>query len=274
MFRLPWLVFAFFVAFVVNLFHRDFGGAGHPPLVILHGLLGSSRNWETAGAALAEKFHVCALDLRNHGRSPHAGAMTYAAMTEDVLGWLDARALPRAVLLGHSLGGKVAMRLACRHADRVERLVVVDIAPRDYSAGIHQAEFTAMNELDLAGLGSRAEAESRLEARVPDWAMRKFLLTNLERGDDGRWRWRIDLRALTAALPELEKNSLISDDRYRGSTLFILGEKSAYVQPADHATIRRHFPAARIETVAGAGHNPHMEMREELVRKIFEAANP
>ena len=256
---------------MVQLFHRDFGGAGNPPLLILHGLLGSSRNWQTAGAALAEKFHVFALDLRNHAASPHAEEMTYAAMMADVLAWMDAHALPRAALLGHSLGGKVAMLLACRHPERVARLIAVDIAPKNYPPQEHRAEFAAMNELDLSGLHSRGEAERRFEARVPDWAMRKFLSTNLAHdAGSGRWRWQINLPALTRALPELEKNPLAPDDRYDGPALFIPGEKSPYVQPADHAGIRHHFPAARIETIAGAGHNPHMEAREKFVRSILE----
>ena len=156
----------------MHLFHRDLGGAGRPPLVILHGFLGSSRNWQTAGADLASRFHVCALDLRNHGASPHADAMSYAAMAADVAAWLDARAAGPVTLVGHSMGGKVAMLLACRGPERVGRLVVVDIAPRDYSAARHQAEFAAMNGLDLASLRSRADAERDLEAAVPDWAMR------------------------------------------------------------------------------------------------------
>src|SRR5581483_3267957 len=104
--------------------------------------------------------------------------------------------------------------------------------------------------------------------------MRKFLLTNLERGEDSRWRWRINLPALTRALPELEKNSLSPGDRYRGPTAFIRGEKSVYVQPQDYAAIHRHFPSARIETIAGTAHNPHMEAREKFVSEIFLAMDP
>ena len=243
------------------LFHRDLGGAGHPPLVILHGILGSSRNWQTAGAELAARYHVWALDLRNHGASPHAEGMDYATMVGDVLGWLDARGLGRVTLLGHSMGGKVAMRLACRHPGRVERLVVVDIAPKDYPAGRHQEEFAAMNGLGLAGFASRAEAERKLEAQVPDWAMRRFLMTNLDRDAAGGWRWMINLPVLTRALPDLGKDSLAEADTYAGPTRFILGGKSAYVSDADRAGILRHFPAATVEVIPAAGHNPHMETR-------------
>jgi pimeloyl-ACP methyl ester carboxylesterase len=156
------------------LYHRDLGGTGRPPLVILHGMLGSSRNWQTTGRDLAEKYHVLALDLRNHGDSPHASEMSYAAMVEDVIGWLDAQQLTRVTLLGHSMGGKVAMLLACRHPERVAGLIVVDIAPKDYRWPAHREEFAAMNELDLASLESRAAGEQAFESRISDWAMRKF----------------------------------------------------------------------------------------------------
>ena len=255
---------------MVKLFHRDLGGAGKPPLVILHGLLGSSRNWQTAGRDLTERFHVSALDLRNHGSSPHADEMTYEAMAGDVVAWMDAQGLARVTLLGHSMGGKVAMLLACRHPERVTRLIVVDIAPKDYFWAGHRAEFAAMNELDLASLQSRAEAELRFEARVDDWAMRKFIATNLERMPDGAggWRWVINLPVVTGALPDLERNSIAAADRFSGPTLFIVGGRSRYVSATDHALIVGHFSAARVETIGESGHNPHMEARAAFVALI------
>ena len=260
-----------FVSFVVSLFHRDLGGAGKPPLVLLHGMLGSSRNWQTAGGDLAAQFHVFALDLRNHGRSPQADTMTYPEMLEDVLAWLDAQGIERATFVGHSMGGKVAMLLACRQGARVERLVVVDIAPKNYFWPAHRQSFAAMNELNLGDLRSRAEAELRFEARVPSWAMRKFLATNLERRADGTWGWQINLPVLTSALPELEKNPLAAGDRFDGSALFLAGAKSNYIEPDDHAAIRAHFPAAEIRAIAGAGHNPHMEARAEFVMAVLDS---
>ncbi len=254
----------------VTLFHRDLGGAGKPPLVLLHGMLGSSRNWQTVGADLAGYFHVFALDLRNHGKSPHADTMSYVQMMDDVLGWLDQQGLARVTLLGHSMGGKTAMLLACRQPERVERLIVVDIAPRDYYWPAHRASFAAMTELNLSDLKSRAEAELRFEARVPSWPMRKFLSTNLESTSDGMWRWQINLPALTAALPELEKNPLHDTDHYAGPVRFVAGGKSNYVEPADHGTMRTYFPAAEIRTLAGSGHNPHMEVREAFVAAVLE----
>jgi pimeloyl-ACP methyl ester carboxylesterase len=258
----------------VKLFHRDLGGAGRPPLVVLHGMLGSSRNWQTAGRDLADTFHVLAPDLRNHGSSPHAESMSYPEMMADVVAWLDAQGIAKVALLGHSMGGKTAMLLACRHPERVVRLIVADIAPKDYFWVAHRVNFAAMNELDLAAVHSRTEAEMRLEARVKSEAIRKFLVTNLERAEDGQWRWSINLPAITAALGTLEKNSLTMGapgDRFEGPALFVAGGKSDYIDAEDEATIRRHFPAARIETIGESGHNPHMETREKFVALVRPA---
>jgi pimeloyl-ACP methyl ester carboxylesterase len=210
--------------------------------------------------------------MRNHGRSPHADEMTYEVMMDDVRAWLDDLGLARATFVGHSMGGKVAMLLACRHAERVERLVVVDIAPRDYFWPGHRQNFAAMNELNLTDLDSRAEAELRFEARVASYGMRKFLSTNLERSDAAQWRWTINLPVLTAALPALERNPLTAADVYAGPVHVIAGAKSSYVEPADHAAIRGHFPAARFTTIAESGHNPHMEARAAFVAAVLDSS--
>ena len=255
----------------VDLFARELGGAGKTPLVLLHGLLGSGRNWQTAGAGLAEAAdgrNVWALDLRNHGKSPWSDEMTYDAMVDDVLAWLDARGLGAVDLMGHSMGGKVAMALACRRPERVRRLVVVDIAPKNYLSHGHRAEFAAMNELRLAELATRGEAELKMEGRVPDWAMRKFLTTNLERGEDGAWRWTVNLPVLTAALTEVESNPLAGGERFAGPVLVVRGGKSRYVADEDVAKIAEYFPAARVETISAAGHNPHMETRAEFCAAV------
>lgn len=251
----------------VPLAARDLGGAGSRPLVLLHGLLGSSRNWQSAGAELVsagDGRHVHALDLRNHGRSPWDRRMDYEAMLVDVAEWLSNNVEGPVDLLGHSMGGKVAMALACRQPERVRRLVVVDIAPRAYLSQAHRAEFAAMNELRLAELNSRAEAELKFEARVPDWGMRKFLTTNLERGEDGAWRWAVNLPVLTAALPAVESNPLSAGDVFRGPVLLVRGGRSRYVTEEDTRALSDYFADARVVTVPSAGHNPHMETRAEF----------
>jgi pimeloyl-ACP methyl ester carboxylesterase len=194
--------------------------------------------------------------------------MDYSELCGDVVRWMDAQGLSAVTLVGHSMGGKTAMLLACRHPERVSRLVVVDIAPRGYSWPAHRASFAAMNELDLRDLRSRGEAEMRFESRVPVEATRKFLATNLERDEAGGWSWLINLPALTAALPRLEANPLVADDGYQGPALFVAGEKSNYVEAADHASIRHHFPRAEITVLAGCGHNPHLEARSAFVQAV------
>jgi pimeloyl-ACP methyl ester carboxylesterase len=250
--------------------YREFGAEGLPPLVILHGLLGSSRNWQAVARDLAVRHRVFALDLRNHGASPHDPRMDYEAMVGDVVAWLAARSLGPVALLGHSMGGKAAMLLACRHPERASSLVVVDIAPKDYLSRSHRAEFAAMQELRLEGLRSRAEAELRLEARVPDWAMRKFLVTNLETSETGEWSWMVNLPSLASALPALELNPLSPEDRYEGPCLFIAGGRSRYVEAGDLAAMERHFPRARLEVMPDAGHNPHLDDREGFVALLQE----
>jgi len=215
---------------------------------VLHGLLGSSRNWQSTGADLAARYHVLALDLRNHGRSPHSDEMTFEAMAADVLAWMDAHGLARATLMGHSLGGKVAMLVACRWPERIERLIVVDVAPKDYDLMGHQNDFAALNEIDLRTLHLERDPQT------------------------DTWRWIVNLPVLTATLLDMTKNSLSAGDRFSGPALFVIGGRSRYVDPdVDRAGIETFFPAARIEVIAEARHNPHMDSRVEFVRVVLGA---
>jgi esterase len=252
---------------MIALYHRDLGGEGNPPLVLLHGLLGSSRNWLSAGRALAEDFHTLAVDLRNHGQSPHTEEHNYPLMTDDLLRWLDGRELDKIHLIGHSMGGKAAMHLACRHPDRVSSLVVVDIAPRAKEPS-HREEFRALQALSLGAISSRAEADLILAQSVASWPMRQFLLTNLIRHADGSWRWQMNLEGLARNLAETGHSPVLSEDRFHGPALWIVGGKSDFVQPEDHRLIREHFPRARIEILAAAAHNPHVEDRPRFVEEV------
>jgi esterase len=251
----------------MKLFHRDFGTPGRPPLAIIHGLLGSSRNWQTAARDLAAGFHVLALDLRNHGQSPHSEEDDFPSMVEDVLEWLDDQGLPEASILGHSLGGKVAMKLACVAPRRVRRLIIVDIAPRDYPVG--SAELEAMMKLDLHGLALRRDAEVRLAADIPDLDTRRFLLTNLVRDRDGEFHWQGNLPILKARLPELRRSSLDDGDRFEGPSLFILGGRSRFVRNDDEPLIRRHFPHVEIVVLERSGHFPHVDDRPGFTAAVM-----
>ena len=261
--------FEFILLQAVLLHHVELGGSGLPPLLLLHGLLGSSRNWQTTGRDLAEHFHVYALDARNHGRSPHVPDTTPEVMMEDVAAWMDVHGVPVATVIGHSMGGRTAMIMACRRPQLVSRLVVVDVAPRNYSGLSHWTHFESLQALDLTLLRSRQDAEDKLAGSIPDLGLRKFLVTNLAQDNAGQWHWTVNLRALAAALPALEASPLKPEDRYDGPTLFIRGGLSAYVQESDSAAIWNHFPQADIVTIAGSGHNPHIDQRAVFVQAVL-----
>lgn len=246
----------------LELAYRYFGGEGQPPLVILHGLLGSSRNWTSTGKLLARSFEVFALDLRGHGESPWAlppeRNYSFSEMAADVASWLTTRGVKRPILLGHSLGGKVAMRLGVDHPNLVRALVAADIAPRDYPPH-HVAAFAAMLSLDLAKLTSRADAEEKLMAQLHDEVMARFLLTNLAREADENFRWKIDVVGLAAALPQLSLSALGPEDMYPGPALFLRGDQSDYVRESDRSVIAAHFPRHQILALGRAGHNLHVD---------------
>ncbi|HEX3537075.1 MAG TPA: alpha/beta fold hydrolase [Stellaceae bacterium] len=229
-----------------------------PVLAILHGLFGSARNWDSIARRLAAHHHVIAFDLRNHGASDWTDGMSYQEMAEDVLAMLDERGYRRTSMLGHSMGGKVAMAAALRDPDMIERLVVVDIAPIGYRAH-HLGLVQAMRGLDLSGITRRGEADARLAAAVPDAAERGFLLQNLL-FENGRARWRLNLAAIEREMPALagfptpEAGAV-----YPGPALFVAGGRSDYLRPESEPAIRRWFPEAQIRRIENAGHWLHAE---------------
>ncbi len=249
--------------------YRYFGGEGNPPLVILHGLLGSSRNWQSVGKALVNDYEVFALDLRNHGNSPHTEAMTFTGLVDDLQDWLNCQGLKEVNIMGHSLGGKVAMAFACQYADRVATLLIIDIAPKNYPPH-HDHTFDAMNGLDLENLQSRADADRELESDISDLALRQFLLTNLKKDPDGGHRWQVNLPVLTESLPTLSLNPLDLADRYFGPTLFIRGAHSDYVSEQDIPTLKRHFPQNVMVTLENTMHNPHQSNPDAFITCLTE----
>ncbi len=248
----------------VELAHRVQGSG--PPFLCLHGLLGSGRNWLGVTRTLAERFTVILPDLRNHGSSPWAEPIDYSTMAEDVIALMDRLGCDAVSLLGHSMGGKVAMHLALKQAVRVERLVIVDIAPVAYPPGLENT-LAALASVDLERITRRSDADLALQSAIPSQAERAFLLQNLEQRD-GRFTWRANILGLQKALPTLRDFERPEGARYAGATCVIRGARSDYVRPADERTIKALFPAAAIHVVEEAAHWPHVERPEAFLQTL------
>lgn len=230
-----------------------------PPLVILHGLFGSKRNWAGIAKALSDHYHVYCLDIRNHGESPWADGMDYATLAGDVYDFLKHHGLHKTTVIGHSMGGKTAMALSLLHAEAVEALVVVDIAPVDTIGEDVREYLDILVELPLAAYSSRSEVEEHLADEIPQAAIRSFLLQNLIREDD-RLQWRVNLAAIAGGMDDITGFINTGHGRsYMGSSLFVAGGNSPYVQPHHHAVVKGMFPKAQIEIIPGAGHWLHAE---------------
>jgi len=231
-------------------------GEGDPPLVLLHGLFGSARNFGTVQREFARPRRTIALDLRNHGASPHDSEMHYTTMATDVLETLAHLSALPAFLLGHSMGGKVAMQVALMEPEAVIRLIVADISPVAYPPHLRSVA-QAMAALALAPSMTRAQADAALAAEVADTEMRGFLLQNLQLGPMPHWR--IGLRQIIDAFREIEGWDAPVDAQYLGPTLFIAGARSDYIQAAHRPAIRALFPRARFATLKRAGHWLHAD---------------
>jgi esterase len=228
-----------------------------PPLVLLHGLFGAGQNWGAIRRALAPRFRVLAPDLRNHGASPHAREMSYATMAADVAETMDAAGIARAALLGHSMGGKVAMTLALAQPGRVERLVVADIAPVRYRPTL-RGYVAAMQALPLMPGLTRRQADEALAATIPEAGIRAFLLQSLRFETDPP-EWRLGLAAIAEAMSGIEDFAPPAGATYGGPTLVMAGARSPYIRPEHHAAFRALFPRAAFATVPDAGHWLHAE---------------
>ncbi len=251
----------------IALSHHDIGSG--PPLVILHGLFGSKRNWASVARALADHRRVITVDLRNHGESPWDDRHDYPALADDVAKLIEEVAGGPAAVIGHSMGGKAAMVLALSRPDLVERLVVVDIAPAASTATSIEM-LRAMRAVPLAACSRRADVEAALAATVKAPALRSFLVQSIRTGPNGL-SWGINLAVLERQFQEiLGFPEVPTGVRYTGPVLFLSGGRSEYVRPEHHATIAGLFPASSIEVIADAGHWIHAEA-PDLFRQKTEA---
>ncbi|PKU24870.1 alpha/beta fold hydrolase [Telmatospirillum siberiense] len=239
------------------------------PLVILHGLFGSARNWGSIARGLADIRQVHALDLRNHGSSPWDPLMSYERMAEDVAAYIERRGLAPADVLGHSMGGKTAMLMALTHPELVERLIVVDIAPVSYVRESFPEYLRAMQGIDLDRLHRRADIDEALAPAIPDASLRAFLMQNLV-SQDGRFHWRINLAGIGPNLPTIIAFPEV-EGHFDGPTTFLAGERSDYIRPRDTTAIERLFPRAKLIEIGETGHWPHAERPERFLSLTRDA---
>ncbi len=253
----------------LSLHVESMGQADRPAVVMLHGLYGSGNNWRSIGQHAQDQHHVLLPDLRNHGRSPHSPEMDYRQMAADVVALLDAHAISQASVVGHSMGGKVAMAMALSAPERVARLMVVDIAPIAYDhSAEHGGIIQAMQALNLAEIQDRKAADAELAELITQPMVRQFLLTNLYRNADGDWQWRIPLGILADQLPLIQGWPEELYGMWGGPATFVHGARSNYVDTVGQAAILQQFPSAQIEAVAGAGHWVHAEAPQAFLTQL------
>ncbi len=228
------------------------------PFVIIHGYLGMSDNWKSFGTHLVEKgYEVHLLDMRNHGRSFHSEEFSYELMVADVEDYFKANGIPQAIVLGHSMGGKVVMKFAVKNPQLVSKLVVVDIGPKYYPPH-HQDILEALNAVDFSLKPSRTDVESILIPFIPDVSTRMFLMKNLYWKEPGQLDFRFNLEAFNKH-PEAVGEALSEEALFEGAVLFIKGGRSSYILEQDESLIKQHFPMAKIVAVPDAGHWVHAE---------------
>ncbi len=239
------------------------------PFLILHGFLGMSDNWKTLGNKFSENgYEVHLLDQRNHGRSPHTSEMNYQVMSQDVKNYCEENNLENIILLGHSMGGKVAMQAAGDFPDLIQKLIIVDISPK-YYAPHHQEILAGLQALDNEVITSRGDAEEFLAKFIPDTGTRLFLLKNLYWKTKEKLSLRLNLEVLSQAAEDIGMG-LSENTHFSKSTLFIKGGKSNYITEEDIPLIKNHFSQATVQTIENAGHWVHAEKMKDFYSKVSE----
>jgi len=262
----------------MKLHYKKLGGG--PPLIIIHGLYGSSANWLSIGKALSDQYTVFLLDQRNHGRSPHNNVHDYPSMRDDLIEFMDLHEINKSIIIGHSMGGKTAMFMAESDPERVEALIVVDISPSPYSPEersgqvlTHKEIMEGMLKTDLSSAASREDIDKRLSLSIDSSRIRSFLLKNIYRTPENAFIWRINVPALYENLENILGG--LDAEKYKGGeeivgfpVLFIRGEKSGYITDDDILVIQQIFPMARVTTIPDTGHWLHVEQPALLIKTI------
>jgi esterase len=268
----------------MKLYHKKLGEGN--ALIILHGLFGSSDNWLTIGRALSIHFEVWLIDLRNHGRSPHHSENSYDGMAADLLELMYDNHLDKAIIMGHSMGGKVAMNFALKNPNRVSHLIVLDIAPKSYLFSLkldsetlnHKKIIEVMMNFDFANMKTREQLDIAFSKSIKSSQVRQFLLKNITRGYDDNFTWKINLIALYTNLNEILDGVTLNPESFGYGiigfpVLFIKGGNSEYITPDDEEHIKRIFLYSQIISLSGAGHWLHVDQPDLLIQSIFDFLN-
>ncbi len=245
-----------------------------PSLVILHGLFGSLDNWQTMAKNLAPHFTIICPDLRNHGKSPKTSRIDYALMAKDILRMMDKLEVNTFHIAGHSMGGKVALQLLNTDSYRINKALIMDIAPKSYGRG-HDEIFDAMFALPIHQIKTRQEADEFMKPKIPDWAVRQFILKNLDRDKDGNFFWKINLPVLYNDYSNITQG-IIPSGLVHNEILFLKGSKSHYIDQNDIHYIRQNYEHSRIMEIQDAGHWIHADKPNELLKimlNFFQAEN-
>ncbi|MDT0605603.1 alpha/beta fold hydrolase [Croceitalea rosinachiae] len=255
----------------MKVLHSKILGDGSP-LLILHGFLGMSDNWKTLGNQFAEAgFQVHLIDQRNHGKSFQSNDFDYELLSRDLHYYMAHYHIQKGILLGHSMGGKTVMQFACSYPEKVEKLIVADIAPKYYPPH-HQEIINGLLSLNFEEIKSRTEADKRLSEHLTNFGIRQFLLKNLYWIEKGKLDFRFNLEVLKDRMEEIGEN-IQALDTFDGDTLFLRGDNSEYILKNDFDSIKKHFPKATIDTVSNAGHWLHAENPKEFFVKVLTFLN-
>lgn len=255
----------------MKLFHRQFGNGSD--LIILHGLLGVSDNWIRIGKKLSENFNVLIPDLRNHGRSEHNDSFDYDCMSDDIIELVHTNKLINPILIGHSMGGKLAMNLAVNHSELFPKIVVVDISPKEYEVGqIHESVLEFMQSIDFETIKSRKEIEKLVIKKFKDRNICFWILKNLYKKSKTEFRWRANIDIIYKNILEIKK-ALAPNHISKIPALFIKGEKSDYIKAKDHSLIQNHFPNSEIKSIKNASHWVHADAEDELFEMVLSFLN-
>lgn len=248
--------------------HSKIHGDKGKDLIVIHGLFGMSDNWNSLGKKFAKYCRVHLIDLRNHGRSPHAEDFNYDVMCGDLLEYMEEHNIQKPILLGHSIGGKVAMKFAFTYPEKTEKLIVVDISPRRYNTDFVQNLLQTLYNLPLEGFEKRKEIDSILSSTYKDKGMRLFLLKNLYRNENKEFAWRFNIEVLLETVSNIQEADFVKGV-CNVPTHFIRGGNSNYITTEDELIINKHFSAFSIATIDGAGHWLHAENPERFYDEVI-----